>query len=509
VVIEDSTSTELLYTVSKQLNSSLDLNEVLGKVLGLTVQATGAGRGSLFLLDETGNVVRQILARPNQSPEVSRTTVHRVMKEGLAGWVYQHRQPALVTDTTKDERWVRLPDDKDIMGAALVIPLLYQDQINGLLALHHKQINFFTDEHLSLAIGIAGQAATAVENARLFTQVKSEHEALYALISGMPIPVLLVNDERVVFRNRAAEQLLLVYEVDVPLTAIAGGNELNLALKHLRTNGDTTSIEIRWPDNRVFNVSTNYVSQHGMVVAFHDITYLKELDDMKSLFVETVSHDLKSPLSAIKGYATVLTFSKDLSDRDKANLASILQSTEKMQALIENLLDLAEIEAGLGGHVEPCDIVEITQEVIDQYQLRIEEKEINLTTHFPQGLVEVMADPMRLSQVVGNYISNAIKYTPEGGRIIIRGHNQGPEISLEVSDTGMGIPPAAQAQLFQKFYRVARKDGSELVEGTGLGLSIVKAIIEGYGGRVWVKSEVGIGSTFGCTLPVIDGKTAS
>jgi len=382
-VIENSTSAELLYTVSQQLNSSLDLDEVLGKVLGLTVEATGAGRGSLFLLDEKGNVVRQILARPNQTPEVSRTTVHRVMTEGLAGWVYQHRQPALVVDTAKDERWVRLPDDRDIMGAALVIPLLYQDQINGLLALHHKQINFFNEEHLSLATGIAGQAATAVENARLFTQVKSEHEALYALISGMPIPVLLVNDEQITFRNRAAEQLLLVKEADMPLTAIPGGDGLKSALKHLQANGNT-SIEVRWPDNRVFNASVNQVPQHGTVVALHDITYLKELDEMKSLFVETVSHDLKSPLSAIKGYATVLTFSKNLSEKDKANLASILQSTEQMQALIEDLLDLAEIEAGLGGHVEPCNMIEITQEVIDQYQSRIEEKEIKRTTHFPQ-----------------------------------------------------------------------------------------------------------------------------
>lgn len=501
-MITVSASVELLYTVSQQLNSSLDLDEVLGRVLRLTVEATGAGRGSLFLLDEEGHVVRQILARPNQPPEVSRSNVDKVMTKGLAGWVYHHRQPALVTDTTKDSRWVRLPNDQAIMGAALVIPLMHKEQVNGVLALHHKQVSYFTEEHLSLAMSIAGQAATAVENARLYTQAKSEHAALYALMSGMPIPVLVINKGQIVFHNRTAAQSLPVKENNIPLTQIAGGQALQQALSQLRKNDDT-HIEVQWPDKRVFNVSINEVPQHGTVVALHDISYLKELDNMKSLFVETVSHDLKSPLSAIHGYATILSLSKNLSERDQLNLNNILQTTRQMQSLIENLLNLAEIEAGLGGqHMEACDIVEIAQDVIDQYQLKIEEKELSLSVQFPDTLPKVMGDPLRLSQVVANYVSNAVKYTPYGGHIVVRGQRRETEITLEVSDNGPGIPPAAQSQLFQKFYRVPPDNGAEQIEGTGLGLSIVKAIVEGYGGHVWVKSETGVGSTFGCALPV-------
>ena len=494
----DSTSTELLFTVSQQLNSSLDLDEVLGKVLRLTVEATGAVRGSFFLLDEKGNVIRQILARPNQTSEISQLTVQKVMSEGLAGWVYEHRQPALVPDTTKDERWLRLPNDKEIMGAALVIPLMVQERVNGLLALHHHQVNYFNNTHLALTESIAGQAATAIENAQLYTQVKQEHEALYAFMSGIPLPVLVINNGLIVFRNRVAEQLLLVKDVQIPLTSIIGGEALNKALESLQKDGESRT-EVQWPDSRIFDVSVNSVSQPGMVITLNDISHLKELDEMKSLFVETVSHDLKSPLSAIKGYASLLAMSQNLSERDKINLANILQSTDQMQTLITNLLDLAEIEAGLGGEVEPCDMAEIAHDVLENYQFQIEEKEINLSVNFSEDLALVSGDPMRLFQVVANYISNAVKYTPQGGQVIVRGHNVGVEVHLEVSDTGPGIPLLAQPQLFQKFYRVPEINGS--VEGTGLGLSIVKAIVEGYGGRVFVKSEPGTGSTFGCILP--------
>src|SRR5262245_38732647 len=184
------TPAEIIQAVARQLNTSVDLSEVLGKVLYLTVQATGADRGSLFLLDEEGQVTRRILARPNQSPEVLRHNIELVMTQGLSGWVYRHSQGALVNDVSQDERWVRLPGDNDFVGSALVVPLLYQERVNGILSLHHEQVGFFSEAHLDMASSIASQAAIAVENARLFTQVKAERESLYALVEAMPIPVL-------------------------------------------------------------------------------------------------------------------------------------------------------------------------------------------------------------------------------------------------------------------------------------------------------------------------------
>jgi signal transduction histidine kinase len=123
----------------------------------------------------------------------------------------------------------------------------------------------------------------------------------------------------------------------------------------------------------------------------------------------------------------------------------------------------------------------------------------------PLGLGNVLGDPVRLAEVVANLVSNAIKYTPQQGRIMVSLARKGAEIYFQVTDTGRGIPPEARPQLFQKFYRVPIKDDVDWVEGTGLGLSIVKAIVDDYGGRVWVESELGVGSTFGCALPVSGG----
>jgi signal transduction histidine kinase len=494
------TPAEIIQAVARQLNTSLDLSEVLGKVLYLTVQATGADRGSLFLLDEEGQVTRRILARPNQSPEVLRQNIKLVMTQGLSGWVYRERQGALVNDVSQDERWVRLPGDNDFVGSALVVPLLYQERVNGILSLHHEQVGFFSEAHLNMASDIGSQAAIAVENARLFTQVKTERESLYALVEAMPIPVLVIDGRGYVsFANRTARQALLIKEVNVPLTHLIGGDELKVAQEQLRLQSEK-KLELRWPDDRVFNVSMNVVPQVGTVVALDDITHLKELDEMKSQFVETVSHDLKNPLGVILGFAHILQ--RQMGEGPaQSSLDAILQSAGQMKVLIETLLDLAQIEAGLGGKIELCDLIPITRNTLGNFHFQLEEKNMVLETDFPPFLPPVQGNQVRLSQVVSNFVGNAIKYTPAGGRITVKLYRTGHEIWLRVTDTGPGISPAGQAQLFQKFYRVPEIQVKGGVKGTGLGLSIVKAIVERYGGRVFVESEVGVGSTFGCVLP--------
>ena len=503
-MITYSTSAETVYNVSRQINRSLDLNEVLGKVLSLTVEAIGATKGSFLLLDDDGQVTHQILARPNQSPEVLQRNINLVMSKGLGGWVYRHQYGGLAADTNKDDRWVQLPDDTDITGSAIVVPLLYQERVNGLLALHHEQVRFFDESHLALAAGIAGQAAVAVENALLFTQVKEDREGLYALINAMPIPVLLVNEKGdLSFANETARQNLLIRQVDIPLEETKGGSRLKQALAKLQ-NGEDRHIEVYWPDERVFNVSVNRVPQLGTVVALDDITELKALDAMKTQFVETVSHDLKNPVGVIMGFVQLMQFEEGLSERAQKNLQGILQTAKNMQELIDDLLDLAKIEAGMVEDLEPCDLVEIVRDVLPNFELQIEEKQLNLSTELSDIPLMVMGDSLRLSQVATNYISNAVKYTPAGGKITVQAEQIGHDIKFRVWDTGPGISPASQSQLFQKFYRVPEVHTATGVSGTGLGLSIVKAIVESYGGRVWVKSQVGRGSTFGCALPSIE-----
>lgn len=503
-MISHAVSTELIHTISRQFNASLDLNEVMGRVLQLTVKATGAMRGSLFLLDEQGNVTHYILARPEQAPEISQQNVARVMAEGLSGWVYRHQQEVLVGDTSKDERWIRLNNDTQTTSAALAVPLLYQDRVNGVLVLHHEQAHFFDESHLALVTSIAGQAAIAVENARLFTQIKHERENLEALLTGIPIPVLVVDaQERIIFSNKAARQLFLLAHVGEPLLAVEGGTAIKTALDMTRQNPAQPTIEIRWPDERVFSVSTNDTPRLGTVITLNDITELKKLDEMKTVFVETVSHDLRNPLATIHGFATLLQ-REQLSERGRSNLAGLMQGVTQIQSLIQNLLDLARIEAKMDEQVESCDLVEIAGEVLASLELQLADKEMTLTADLPSGLPPVSGNPLRLSQVVANLVGNAIKYTPRGGRIFVGANREEDgHIRLQVSDNGPGIPAEDQDQIFEKFYRVPTMEDSEWIEGTGLGLSIVKAVVEGYGGSVWVESEVGAGSTFICIFPAL------
>ncbi|NJN95007.1 MAG: GAF domain-containing protein [Anaerolineales bacterium] len=316
-MISDAVSTELMYTISRQFSTSLDLDEVMGQVLRLTVEAAGATHGSLFLLDEQGQVIRYILARPQQAPEISQYNLEKVMTEGLTGWVYQQQQAMLLDDVATHHRWVKLPDDTET-HSALAAPLLHQNRVNGVLVLHHEQPHFFDESHLSLVTGIAGQAAIAVENARLFSEIRQEREILDALVTGMPVPVLVIDaEEKIIFTNEAARQLLTLAQVGLPLAAVEGGAILRAALESLSQNPPSSTREVRWLDGRIFSLSLNHVARLGAVLTLNDITELKRLDELKSAFVETVSHDLRNPLSTIQGFAMLLEM-ENLSERGRS-----------------------------------------------------------------------------------------------------------------------------------------------------------------------------------------------
>ncbi len=501
-MISYSATADIIYRVSRQLNTSLDLNEVLGKVLKLTVEATGALQGSLFLLDNGGNLTRQIISYSKNSYKISPQNVKLALSHGLAGWVYRHQHGALAADITTDERWTQFDGGQNEEGSALVVPLLYQDRVNGILSLRHEGKRYFDESHLALAAGIAGQAAVAVENARLFTQIKNEREGLYMLINALPTPMLEVTKDKVMFANKAARQSLLLQEVKVPLSQIEGGKEIQTALDEMHRQAKT-HIEAFWPDGRVFNISINDVPRLGTIIELDDITYLKEMDKMKSQFVETVSHDLKNPLATIMGFANILEQEEQLSETGQLCLDKIKLSAQQMRTLIEDLLDLAHIEAGFSNHIEAHNISQIAKDILDNFELQFQEKKLILKADLPKDIPLILINRLHLSQTIINLISNAIKYTPLNGKIHVSVNVDGSEVWFRVSDTGPGISPAGQSQLFQKFYRVPEIVlADQSIDGTGLGLSIVKAVVEGYGGRVFVESEVGLGSTFGFVLPV-------
>ena len=498
---------KLLYDVTREFSSSLELSVVLGKVLSLTVRSLGAAKGSLFMLDESGRVVKHILAREHLPPEVREQVVAVVMDKGLAGWVYRQRQGTIVADTETDDRWYIFSDDARVVRSVMSAPLVRRHQISGIITLEHPRPNAFVPADLDLLTTVAHQAAVAIENARLFTQVSQERDSVAAVLEGARDAILVVNGEnhRLTMANPAAADLIgisLLDQIGRPIGELVPAPELG-ALLDIVQEGKSLESEIELHGRRHFAVNVQAIPLVGKVVALHDITHLKEQDRAKSEFVAAVSHDLKVPLGTILGYAWLLHENQDLTVDQSECVSSILESVERMQRLVSNLLDLARIEAGIDAVREMCDLPEIVNEVAVGYGASFKSKGVRFVVVDRNDPLYVLGNRLRLSQVVSNLISNGLKYTPEGGSVSVETRLCEDVAVLVVADTGPGISPEDQARLFQRFSRVGGKEMLEIA-GTGLGLAIVRSVVESHGGRVWVNSDIGSGSTFTVALPLAD-----
>jgi signal transduction histidine kinase len=228
-----------------------------------------------------------------------------------------------------------------------------------------------------------------------------------------------------------------------------------------------------------------------------------QLNETKDQLLHTVSHDLKNPIHVIRGYASLMMEPIPLKMEEVIDMAThIYNSAEKMFTLVTNLLDLTQIESGLLLDLRPLDLREVIESLKQAHELPASEKQISLSFDLPEIAVNIDADPMRLEQVFSNLMGNAIKYTPDGGRVRLEVTPHDDYVEIAIIDNGLGIPADAIPQLFDKFFRV-KSEQHQRQEGTGLGLSITKAITEQHGGEITVDSVLGEGSAFIVRLPRI------
>lgn len=235
----------------------------------------------------------------------------------------------------------------------------------------------------------------------------------------------------------------------------------------------------------------------GIVLVFHDITELKKLEQMRKDFVANVSHELKTPITSIKGFSETL-LDGALSDQQTAEyfLSIILKESDRLQTLIRDLLDLSKIEQqGFELSIQYCDLNEIFEEIRILLQGKALEKEIDFVFNLPKNDVFIMGDLYRLKQIFINLINNALTYTPKGGTVWVNIENYSKYVLIKVSDTGIGITEEEIPRIFERFYRVD-KARSRNSGGTGLGLAIVKHLIEAHKGQISVSSKINEGTTF-------------
>ncbi|OGS01865.1 MAG: hypothetical protein A3G41_02745 [Elusimicrobia bacterium RIFCSPLOWO2_12_FULL_59_9] len=235
----------------------------------------------------------------------------------------------------------------------------------------------------------------------------------------------------------------------------------------------------------------------------HTAEELKRLNRVKDDFLSTVSHELKTPLTTIKGFIAILLMEEagNLNDQQKQFLKMVTGSVGRLEALISDLLDIAKLEGGVAMETEPVSLIELAKACVESLSVRAGQKNIKLEGEFPSSMPVVLADQQWISQVIDNLISNAIKFTPEGGRVTVSVQDKGGLALVCVQDTGVGIKEEERQNLFHKFYR-APSHAAMNVPGTGLGLAITKSVVEKHGGNIWVESTKGEGSKFYFVLPV-------
>jgi two-component system phosphate regulon sensor histidine kinase PhoR len=493
-----------LYGVGKSVTSLLDLEKLLGRVVEAAVYITGAEEGFLMLVDEeTGELY--VRAAQGTKEKYPRSLKLRV-EDSIADGVVRTGEAVMIggSDRKDDFRTAYL------VKALLSAPLKTKDKVIGVLSVDNKTSSkTFAKNDLYLLSALADYAAIAIENARLFAAVKSEQSKLGTIIGSTEDAVIVTDSEmRVLLLNKAARKALGIKSAEVtskPIAQVVKNEPLTDLFIRSIDGSQTQRGEIPLEDGRTLNANLTPIPGVGYTAVMQDITYLKELDRMKSEFVSTVSHDLRSPLTTIKGFAQLLPKAGPLTPPQQEFRAKILKGVENITELIEDLLDIGKIEAGVGLEMDACRLDAIINKAVEDLRSQAEAKRQRLEVELPLQLPPVLGNDLRLGQVIANLVSNAIKYTPNGGLISVRASNNDGQIVVSVQDTGFGIPLADQPYVFDKFYRVQTEE-TEDISGTGLGLAIVKSVIERHNGRVWVESEPGVGSTFTFILPKYNGQ---
>jgi signal transduction histidine kinase len=238
----------------------------------------------------------------------------------------------------------------------------------------------------------------------------------------------------------------------------------------------------------------------NIIATVRDITRFREAEEIKSTFVSIVSHELKTPIALIKGYVGTLRRTDAVWDREivEDSLAVIEEEADRLTELVENLLDASRLQAGaLKINLSDVAVDSVARHIAERF--RIQTNRHTIEVNFPAIFPVILADENRLSQVLSNLISNAIKYSPEGGKIEIAGQVRPEQVIICVSDQGPGIEPDDLPHVFDRFYRSA--DASRTTKGAGLGLYLSRAIIEAHGGRIWVDPKPGAGARICFSLP--------
>lgn len=513
---------DYLLEISRAMTSRLDLESLLELTLTSAVEILRGQAGLIVLIDPEG--VLQVRASYGLPTNLFR--FFQPLWADLPGLRDLHDRGEL------SSRW-RIPDLQMRLGMVaaaaglalsqvVALPLVIEDELIGAIYIFRMRGGAFSGSDRALLAAFADQAAIAVRNAELYQQVSDERQALSTIIenSAEGIMILDAGGQVQVFNRalahmtgwpaeealgRPASEVLVLQNRQGQPVSLPQPARQRVSAAESRTYAEGDIVRRSGPPITVGITATPLYDEGGQlaraILNVVDITRFRQAEELKSTFVSVVSHELKTPVALIKGYAETLLREDADWDREtmQESLGVIAEEADHLTHLIDSLLEASRIQAG-GLKLEPTDVhlPRLVEKVVDGFRTQTQIHTFELD--FPDDFPTVWGDPERLREVLSNLVSNAVKYSPDGGTIWTGGRVDGRGVTVYVADQGIGIPPEEQGRIFDRFHRV-ETGLHRRTEGTGLGLYLVKAIVEAHGGRVWVESAPGRGSIFMFTLP--------
>lgn len=505
-------------TVAASVGQSLDLDITLETALSAVLSIVGAEAGGISLIEEqTGDVV--LRAQRGWVHDFVSNPMRIPAGKGMSGQVINEDRLMLDNDLDgTEELYVPSFRDEKFRSIAMA-PMHARGKIIGILSLMSYKPDRFDEDVMTVLRSIADTVGVALGNARLYETTLENEKRLDAIVQSTADGMIATDrNGRVVMINHAAET---IFDTD---TRKLIGKPLREAPIHPRIResllfalssreGEATkAFKVTIESGRMFSivVSPVYVESQidqkketdGWVIVLQDVTHLRESEVTRAQFIQAAAHDMRNPLGVALSSLNMLETAFGIEDPAVLEILGIsISGIRRMQDMIEDLLNLEHIESGFGSNMGEVDLVDMIRELSQEMKPVFASKNQTYTTDIPFPTLSIQLDRKWVSRAILNYLNNASKYTDEGGKISLKMYTNERLVHIEVTDNGPGIAADSQARLFERFYRVPDIIGTR---GTGLGLAITKSVAEAHGGRVYVRSQQGQGSTFAMALPLVN-----
>lgn len=503
-------------TVAAAVGQSLDLDRTLETALRAVLEVVGAEAGGISLIDET---TKEVVLRAQRGwiRDINVAPMRIPPNQGMSGQVIRTNNMVVYNDLDGTEEYAVPSFKEEHFRSIAMAPMRARGKIIGILSIMSHTPDQFTEEILNVLRAVADTVGVAVDNARLYETRVEQEKRLNAILHSTADGIIATDQSGLIrLVNYTAEAILDINAADLIGTPLREANiqprirKLLLDALTSPMQEDSKTFQVNLESGTVLSamVSPIYVESQveqrtetdGWVIVLQDVTHLREAEITRAQFIQAAAHDMRNPLSVTQSSLNLLRDIIVSDDKDVHEVIHIaLNSVDRLQALIDDLLHLEHIESGYGFNLTDVNLIEFLQEVCAEIKPLMDNKQLDFKLDIQTTIPVVYLDRRWISRALHNYLSNAYKYTPAGSKILLRTFVKEETIHLEVIDNGPGIPASAHARLFERFYRVK---GTEEISGTGLGLAIVKSVAVAHNGSVYLQSKEGAGSTFGLKLPL-------